>query len=261
MTPIPILLYHSVAPDSSAAYRRWCIPPTLFAEHLDVIRSLGYSCLTVSGLVEARASGTLPPKPIAISFDDGRADFAEHAAPCLDQKGLPATIYVVSSHVGAMSSWLAIPEERTQPMMTWADLHHLGSLGIEVGSHSASHPQLDIIGQAQALDEIVRSKDELAQGLGRDIRTFAYPHGYHSATVAKQVEQAGFQSACAVRDRWTSSTDSRFALSRLVINGDASAEHLAARLNDPNKPCRRSQSLRLGWRAVRWARFRTKALF
>ena len=129
MTPIPILLYHSVGHPLADAYRRWCIEPTLFDEHLAAVSSGGFDILTVSGLFDALDAGALPTKPLVITFDDGRADYVDHALPALDRHRMCSTVYVVSAHVGGTSSWLEIPGESDQPMMGWADLHRAADAG------------------------------------------------------------------------------------------------------------------------------------
>lgn len=255
MTPIPILLYHSVAPSWSAGYARWCIDPTLFDDHLDVVIGLGYTCLTVSELVDATATGTLPAKPLAVTFDDGRQDFADHAVSPMAARGVPSTMYVVSGHVGGSSAWLDIPGEHQQPMMTWSQISDAGAAGVEIGAHSVNHPELDVVGTSLAAGEIARSRTQLEDGLGTAVRTFAYPHGYYSARVQRLVREAGFDSAAAVHDRWSSDSDDRFALSRLIINGDTTPAQLEARLQQPAYPRAHGHpALRAGWRAVRRAR-------
>lgn len=257
MTPVPILLYHSVGHPLADAYRHWCIEPPLFADHLAALAAAGYDCLTVSGLLDAIDAGTTPPKPLLVTFDDGRADFADHAMPALDQHGIPATMYVVSSRVGGTSSWLDIPGESEQPMMDWPDLHDVAAAGHELGAHSLTHPELDVLARDAIVDEIHGSRRELADGIGRDIRSFAYPHGYHSAAVLSATRSAGFDSACAVNDRWSWIGEDRFSLSRLVVGGGTTAEDLLDRLaRPPATRQRRSRVLRTGWRCVRWVRHR-----
>lgn len=255
MTPIPILLYHSVGQTRAAAYARWCVEPTLFDEHLDALASAGFHCLTVSGLLDAFDAGAVPPRPLVITFDDGRADFVEHAVPALERHGLPATMYVVSAQVGATSAWLGIPGESEQPMMDWDDLRAVDGAGHEIGAHSLTHPELDVLGRGAVAAEVAGSRHQLAAGLGRKIRSFAYPHGYHSSTVVDLTRSAGFDSACAVNDRWSWVGEDRMALSRLVVAGGTSPEALSERLaRPPTAPERRSRVLRAGWRGVRWVR-------
>ena len=98
MTPVPILLYHSIDTTSSTEYRPWCVDPRAFSEHLDVVAQLGFTTLTVSDFVDRRRDATLPDKPCVITFDDGRADFIDEAMPVLEAHRVPATMFMVSGH-------------------------------------------------------------------------------------------------------------------------------------------------------------------
>lgn len=260
--PVPILLYHSVGHTSSAEYRRWCVDPVAFSEQLDVLVELGLTCLTVTDFVDRRRAGTLPERPALITFDDGRADVVEHAAPTLEAHRLPATVYVVSGHLGGHSSWLDDPLERAQPMMSWQDARDLDRAGVEIGSHSVTHRELDVLASAEVRREIVGSRDHIAEQLGRAVSSFAYPHGYHTAGVVREVRRAGFTSACAVKDCWSPADDDAFALSRLIVGGELSTEAFRALLAG-DVPIRthpeHGELARLGWRALRWARQRRRA--
>ena len=259
MTPIPILLYHSVGHTSSPDYRRWCLDPSLFDEHLAALRSAGYDFLTVSGLVDAVDAGSLPERPLLVTFDDGRADYVEHAMPRLDAYGIASTMYVVSSQVGGTSAWLGIPGESDQPMMTWSDMRDAMAAGHEIGSHSRTHPQLDVIDHHDSVAEITDSRRELEDGLGAPVRTFAYPHGFHRGREVTAVRAAGYDSACAVADRWSWVGQDQFRLSRLIVAGATTADELLVRLTDPPPgPRERSAFLRHGFRCVRWAKHRAR---
>jgi peptidoglycan/xylan/chitin deacetylase (PgdA/CDA1 family) len=257
VTPVPILLYHSVGHTSAPAYRRWCIEPSLFGEHLSALRSAGYDCLTVSGLVDAVDAGALPENPLLVTFDDGRADYAEHALPQLENHGVVSTMYVVSSQVGGTSAWLGIPGESDQPMMTWEDMRAAVACGHEIGSHSRTHPQLDVIARCDSHAEITGSRCDLEDGLGAPVRSFAYPHGHHRNREVVAVRDAGYDSACAVADRWSWLGQDRFRLSRLIVDGDTTADELLARLSEPPAgPRHRSRVLKGGFRCVRWMQHR-----
>ena len=95
----PILMYHSISSNQSRQFQSFSVSPACFEEHLRYIRSEGYSPLTVSELVRALESPKpiLPRRPIALTFDDGFADFYESALPILDRYGVTATLYGVGS--------------------------------------------------------------------------------------------------------------------------------------------------------------------
>jgi peptidoglycan/xylan/chitin deacetylase (PgdA/CDA1 family) len=252
VTPVPILLYHSVGSTDAAAYARWCIAPKRFVEHLDALVDAGHTFLTVSQLVDATVAGEIPERPIVITFDDGRADVADHAVVPMAERGIRSTIYVVSGKVGATSDWLADARERDQPMMGWSQIADAVAAGVEIGAHSVNHVELDTAPRWVAAEEIRRSRAQLTEGLGDTVRSFAYPHGYYSATVRRLVQDAGFDSACAVHDRWSSDRDDRFALARLIVDGGTSADELMERLRAPSLRGRHGRTaLRAGWRTAR----------
>lgn len=260
MTPIPILLYHSIAPEASDDYARWCVSPQRFAAHLDVVRTLGFTPLTISELVDATAADELPERPIAITFDDGRADFATHALPVIEAAAVATTLYVVTDRIGGTSSWLPMSAEVDAAMMTWDDVRVASAAGVEIGSHSSTHVELDVVPRAALDGEVARSRLVLAEALGVAPRSFSYPHGYHSRAVVRAARAAGFDSACAVRETWSSTDDDRFALARMFVWNSTTADDLHSMLLSPPARVGRSRPfLRAGWRCARWARHRVRS--
>jgi peptidoglycan/xylan/chitin deacetylase (PgdA/CDA1 family) len=102
-------------------------------------------------------------------------------------------------------------------MLRWDQLGELETAGVEIGAHSETHSHLDVMPLSAAEREIRCSKARLEDVLGHRVRSFAYPHGYHNEAVAALVRQAGFESACAVINAFSSSDDDRFALARLTV--------------------------------------------
>lgn len=252
MTAIPILAYHSVGDPPSFACSPWYVSVSAFEEQLLLIKRLGFTCLTVSALVDAIDHDALPAKPLAITFDDGGSDFAELAVPLLARYDLPATMYVPSAYVGRFLPWSRSEPEVGRQIMNWDVLRSLDAELVELGAHSATHPQLDVVTRAQSRREIIDSKAQLEDGLGRSVRSFAYPHGYHSAAVRRLVRDAGFASASACGNRWSHTGDDRFALSRLTVFGDLTVAELETLLTSPptQQPTPRIVP-RFGWRCVR----------
>jgi peptidoglycan/xylan/chitin deacetylase (PgdA/CDA1 family) len=95
-----VLLYHRV--DERPDVHDLAIPKGLLEEQLDW---LSREC-TVMPLEQllADATGGLPERAVAITFDDGYLDTLEAAAPILERLGLPATVF-------ATSRWLREPGE------------------------------------------------------------------------------------------------------------------------------------------------------
>lgn len=252
MTAIPILLYHSIGEAPSAACRPWYVPVGSFEKQLQLIHELGFTCLTVSALLDAIDDRRLPERPLVITFDDGAEDFADNALPLLAHYRMPSTMYVPSAYVGRFFPWSNREPDVGRTIMGWELLRSLNPSFVELGAHSVTHPQLDIVSSEQRRSEIADSKLQLEDGLGRRVRSFAYPHGYHSAAARRLVAAAGFDSATACGNRWSHVEDNRYALSRFTVLGDLTTGALAAWLSFPPRGAPTPRHLpRLGWRAVR----------
>jgi len=251
--PIPILMYHSVDRASDRGSSRWTVSPALFDEHMCWLADHGYRAVTISALRSACAAGApLPPRTLAITFDDGLRDFLTEAMPVLERCGFPATLYVVTGYVGKTNRW-SQPGEDGRPMLSWSELRGISRGGIECGAHTHSHPQLDIIPPADAFAEIRRSKHCLEDHLGCAVHSFAYPHGYASRSTRDLVRQAGFTSACRVRHALSTTNEDPFALSRIIMTSDVRANDLGPLLAGEGLPIAPppDRLAGIGWRLAR----------
>ena len=231
------------------------LPPSRFAEQLAYLRDNGYTPMTVTQLVRARAGEAigLPRRPVVLTFDDGFAGFQTNIMPLLGRYGFPATLYVVTGAVDGTSRWLRREGESDRPMLTWSQLSEICDHGIECGSHSCTHPQLDVVPHSVARDEIVDSRKTLEDRLGQEVRTFAYPFGYSNSGVRDMVREAGYSCACAVRDEMSSMPDDVFAMPRFLIVRRTSIHRFADLLTRTySRPAMAFRRARRGtWQAVR----------
>jgi peptidoglycan/xylan/chitin deacetylase (PgdA/CDA1 family) len=219
-------MYHSISTGASPKFLPWTVTPAHFADQMAILREQGYTALTVSDFASllGGSQATAPERPVVITFDDGFADFAECALPLLAANQMRATIYIVTSTVGGTSRWLAGEGEGQRPMLSWDEIAALPAYIVEIGAHSHTHPQLDTLPLPAADREIRTSKAILEDHLGREITSFAYPHGYHGPQVRRLVQDAGFNSASAVKHAMSSLQDDRFALSRIIVDHDQTIE-------------------------------------
>ncbi len=251
--PLPILVYHSVDDSCAPEYRRWAVSPARFRRQLDLLRDRGCRPVTMAEVGASLRDGKpLPDGAVAITFDDGLADFQDGALPLLERYGFASTLFVTTGHVNATAAWLAPIGEGRRRMMSWAEIARLPQRNVECGAHTHSHPELDILPPDAVRHEVRLSKALLEEHLARRVVSFAYPHGYHTDTVAAEVEAAGFLSACGV-----GSGHGRFGLQRFIVEEDTSDSALHAYL-DGRMQARKSQlpqwamsTLRVGWREYR----------
>ena len=246
---IPLLLYHSVSEEHDPRFQEWAVHPDLFAAHMAYLADEGYQALTVRDLVAGRARHeALSARPVVVTFDDGFADFHTAAWPVLRRHGMTATVFIATGYIGATSGWLATE----RPMMTWEQVAELAQDGVECAAHGHDYLQLDTVPAARAWTDIVRSKRELERVVG-SVTSFAYPHGYYTRRLQHQVAQAGFTSACGVRDALSPPGDDRFALARVVVRGGTDVDGLRRALG--GRPARGARPVRrAAWRTVRRTR-------
>lgn len=109
--------------------------------------------------------------------------------------------------------------------LTPDELRTLVSLGVAIGSHTASHPCLPQCDDAVITDEVTRSRARLAEVFGSPPVAFAYPNGDHDARAVAAVAAAGY-AVGFVFDHRLSEIPPRdpHAISRVRIN-DAASVH------------------------------------
>lgn len=221
---IPILMFHSVADDPPSATARLSVRTRVFAEQISYLKQRGFTGMTFGQLLQSNRDGTpLPSLPIVLTFDDGYADFAENALPVLADLGFPATVFVTTG-------WLSDGDGRRRPpdrMLSWRQLGELGAHGIEVGSHSHSHAQLDQIPRPQLRAELSRPKTLLEDRLGRAVDSMAYPYGYSRRHVRLAARAAGYKQAASVYDAAAALTADPFRVPRLTIRRSTSVDAFA----------------------------------
>jgi peptidoglycan/xylan/chitin deacetylase (PgdA/CDA1 family) len=95
-----VLMYHQVV-ETPVSIWDTAVSPTHFREHMQALVDSGRPVLAFGDFVHALRTGALPPRAIAITFDDGYADNALLALPVLEELGLPATFFVTACAVDA----------------------------------------------------------------------------------------------------------------------------------------------------------------
>jgi len=92
-----ILTYHQVNDDGDAFFEG--VPTKTFARQMEVIQEY-FNVLPLDELVERAAGNDVPPRGIAITFDDGYRDNYVNAFPVLKRHGMPATVFLVTGVLG-----------------------------------------------------------------------------------------------------------------------------------------------------------------
>ncbi len=225
MTSIPILMYHQIdaSPQRGTPLRGLVVKPQAFQRQMRFLKVMGYQGLSMKDL-EPYLNGTRQGKVVGITFDDGYLNNLAHALPALQANGFTATCYGISELLGKTNAWdraIGVPEK---PLMSVSDWKAWHNAGMDVGSHTQSHAQLDAVSQAQARAEISISKSQLEQFIGAEVRHFCYPYGKYSQAHVQMVKDAGYVTATTTRRGRVFQGSDFYELPRIMV---AHATHLA----------------------------------
>lgn len=92
-----ILAYHGISLADEHEWRpELYLRPEALRERFQIIRDNGYQVLHLRDAVEQLRAGTLPPRSVVLTFDDGTHDFLAAGVPLLREFGFPATVYVTT---------------------------------------------------------------------------------------------------------------------------------------------------------------------
>jgi peptidoglycan/xylan/chitin deacetylase (PgdA/CDA1 family) len=115
--------------------------------------------------------------------------------------------------------------------MTAAELQILAGDGlISVGSHTVTHPLLNVLPKEQQCLELSQSRQTLENILDQPVTTLSYPHGIYNTETERLVEESGYQMACCSQNGIVHRSQNRFALPRFWVpdwDGDHFARWLA----------------------------------
>ena len=215
---IPILTYHHTeqAPPKGFPMRSLWVTPSSFSAQMHWLSRLGYRGLSMSELVPY-LRGEKKGKVVGITLDDGYQSNVSHALPILKQHGFSATCYVVSGRLGQHNEWDAALGMAKAALMSGEEMRAWLDAGMEVGSHTCSHADLNQLSLAEARHELLQSKSDLENLLQKPVTQFCYPYGHFSPEHEALVSQAGYEAATTTHRGRACATDRMTALPRVPV--------------------------------------------
>jgi len=210
----PILLYHHIAVKED----RYYISPDVFRKQMETLVSLGYAGITVPQLVEVLINGgSLPQRPVAITFDDGDLDVYQNAFPVMQELGLVGTFYVVGTRLDS-DDFIKVDQLKEMVAAGWA-----------IGCHSMTHIDLTLNHDTLTYEAGV-CKNFLEEAIDTPVSTFAYPFGSMDEFVAGKVSKYGYSAAVGLGTSSDHTWGTLYYLSRLEVQNAYDLEMFKALL-------------------------------
>jgi peptidoglycan/xylan/chitin deacetylase (PgdA/CDA1 family) len=215
--PVPILEYHVLgAPAADAPYPELYVTRPDFHREMDWLDEHGYQAVTLEEVEDAwYDSGTLPAKPVVISFDDGYRPQFTYALPELRKHGWPGVLNLKAEGSDLYES----------------NIRAMIGAGWELAAHTIDHPDLTTLDAAQLKRETAGARQILRRQYGVPVEDFCYPAGQFDPTVVAAVEAAGYVTA-TTEIPGDASREAPYELARFEILGSTGVAGLAADLGD-----------------------------
>lgn len=179
--PVPILEYHVLGrPQTEVPYPDLYTPRAAFRKEMAWLAQQGYDAVTLEEVEAAwYHGGTLPNRPVVISFDDGYRPQYTFALPQLSKRGWPGVL-----NLKAEGSDLY--ESNVKAML---------DAGWELAAHTIDHSDLTTLEGEALEEEVTGSRKILQREFHVPVNNFCYPAGRFDATVIAAVEAAGYVGA------------------------------------------------------------------
>lgn len=211
---VPILLYHRLGPVRTNSMT---VTTQHFREQLELLAENHYTVIPLAQLLAWKLSqGPIPPpRSIVLTFDDGLASVYTEARPILEQKNLPATLFIYPS--GISSGPYA---------MTWKEISDMAAIPLfSVESHTYRHPNFRREMRRQRPDkyaafidaQLLGSRTVLQEKLNRPVNAIAWPFGIYNDSVIERARALGYTAAFAVDCRAVTLSDNDMELPRCMV--------------------------------------------
>jgi len=217
---VPILMYHYLSeppPDADIYRRDLSVSPTLFAEHLDRMLAEGYVTVSLYQVIDALQRGApLPDRPVVITFDDGYRDNYENAFPLLRERGMVATIFVITDFI----------DEQRPAYLTWDMAREMLAAGISIESHGRNHVSLAGKDDDYLVWQALGSLETIEYELGVRPRFISYPAGEYDRRTIEIFQSAHYWAGVTTRQGATLDNQRLFELPRVRVRNTTTADEL-----------------------------------
>lgn len=197
------LMYHHLLPEREVgrlAGNHIVTTVEAFTEQLDWLKAEGFTTMTPQELIGCLCDEKpFPEKAVLITFDDGYLSNAEYAYPLLKERGMTATVFLVTGAPGEPGQTMNPKQVQmmdadaiaaTADVFVFAphthDLHKVVSRGVSA---------LTAASAAEVRADFRQSADVLSGISGAETRVFSYPYGLYNDTVRAALKSEGVRLA------------------------------------------------------------------
>ena len=124
----------------------------------------------------------------------------------------------VIEHLAALTGVSSAELEGERIVLGWDEVVEMANNQISFGSHTETHPILTEVSLERVRKEILDSKREIENRIGRPCLGFAYPNGDWDERVRDLVIESGYAYACSLGETSSLSEVDLYTLKRRVVH-------------------------------------------
>jgi peptidoglycan/xylan/chitin deacetylase (PgdA/CDA1 family) len=228
---VPILMYHVIGqPFPGSPFPGLYVTPSVFAAQMQALAAAGFHAVTLDQVRAAwRGAGTLPLRPIVLSFDNGYHSQYSRALPVLRRLGWVADENIQLTGLPPRQGGLSERQVRA-----------LVAAGWELDTQGYSHADLVRLDPRQLHYQVSVARYMIQRLYHVPVDWFCYPSGDYDPTVAAAVKAAGYVGSTTVVPGWARPSDNPYELPRIRVLRGTSPPDLLALIADTSRAPRPS---------------------
>lgn len=210
-TNLPIIMYHSVLEDKKGNY---VVTPEQLQTDIEYLKNHGFQAVFISDVIDfCEGRGSLPEKPVVLSFDDGHYNNMVFAFPIIKAQRFKANLNVIGGFCQYSTSSGDI-DNPAYSYLTWQEIKSLHDSGFfEIGNHTykmhSFSPRFGIskLKNESADDykkalssDVLKLENILKEKCGIQTQVFAYPFGEYNSEAESTLKALGFKAFLTCND-------------------------------------------------------------
>ena len=203
MNGAAIFAYHNFverAGEPAPPSQAYVLSQAQFEAHLDALTDPDLRPSRLADVISVPSAGRF-----VLSFDDGYLTDYTVAFARLAERGWPGCFFVIANQVG-------------QPRaLGWKELREMAAAGMEIGSHSLTHPFLHRADPDQIRREFGESKRILEDGLGQAVHFASLPRGSAAPGMGALIKELGYRAFCTSEPGLVSVRTDPYEVPRIAV--------------------------------------------
>lgn len=203
MNGAAIFAYHNFVdrPDVPApASQAYVLSQAQFDAHLEALAAPGLRASRLADVLAVPSTGQF-----VLSFDDGYLTDYTVAFARLVERGWPGCFFVIANQIGASRA------------LGWRELREMAAAGMEIGSHSLTHPFLHRADPDVIRREFGESKRILEDGLGQAVHFASLPRGSAAPGMGTLIKELGYRAFCTSEPGLVSVRTDPYEVPRIAV--------------------------------------------